>query len=72
MAATIKAQAFEKAQFEFRLGQKVRHKKFGIYFSSLPPLFFIQMLLVIWIWQNGWVGKQVKTIILDAAQAILS
>ncbi|KAJ0724964.1 putative UVR domain, hemimethylated DNA-binding domain-containing protein [Helianthus annuus] len=29
LAATIKAQAFEKAQFEFRLGQKVRHKKFG-------------------------------------------
>ncbi|XP_076953457.1 clp protease adapter protein ClpF, chloroplastic-like [Bidens hawaiensis] len=29
LAASIKAQAFEKAQFEFRLGQKVRHKKFG-------------------------------------------
>ncbi|KAI3733746.1 hypothetical protein L6452_13201 [Arctium lappa] len=29
LAASIKAQAFQKAQFEFRLGQKVRHKKFG-------------------------------------------
>nr|XP_043609077.1 clp protease adapter protein ClpF, chloroplastic [Erigeron canadensis] len=29
LAASIKAQAFEKAHFEFRLGQKVRHKKFG-------------------------------------------
>ncbi|PWA57531.1 uvrB/uvrC motif-containing protein [Artemisia annua] len=29
LAASIKAQTFEQAQFEFRLGQKVRHKKFG-------------------------------------------
>ncbi|KAI7726102.1 hypothetical protein M8C21_031232 [Ambrosia artemisiifolia] len=29
LAASIKAQAFEKAEFGFRLGQKVRHKKYG-------------------------------------------
>ncbi|KAL4574290.1 hypothetical protein LXL04_021118 [Taraxacum kok-saghyz] len=29
LAASIKAQAFQNAQFQFRLGQKLRHKKFG-------------------------------------------
>ncbi|KAL0336469.1 UNVERIFIED_CONTAM: Clp protease adapter protein ClpF, chloroplastic [Sesamum radiatum] len=29
LAASVKAQAYENAQYAFRLGQKVKHKKFG-------------------------------------------
>ncbi|KAI7726105.1 hypothetical protein M8C21_031235 [Ambrosia artemisiifolia] len=52
LAASIKAQAFEKAEFGFRLGQKVRHKKydnivlFSLYFRLQAQIYSLDSVLV--------------------------
>lgn len=43
LAASAKALAFESAQYAFRLGQKVTHKKFGI--STWLPLHQLMLYL---------------------------
>lgn len=42
LAVSIKAQAYINTQFAFRLGQKLRHKKFGKFYYIY--IFFFVML----------------------------